>query len=257
MKEQMLIYFLEDGYLQNPNIPPFAEKIPYGGIVCKVLNKYYGNPEIRSTNKRMVALESAMNKITATTGKYAALFDVWVSDLRLIVSDRGKYMEGLHKGGKRIGLTPKNVTINYYWDNEKQAIDQQAYIHDLEDLLVYDIGKVLDRNININQCYCGRYFMGRKGMKYCQEHRNEGTKNARKENLQKYRCRKLHKKINDRLLRSDSYHFGKYDPRSRQPKYYAEYEPLKYSYAHGEISEPEFYAALCELSEKYSVRQKK
>jgi len=258
----MLIYLMDDGYLQNPDYPTFSESIPFGGIVCKILNKYYGNPELpkylKSLNKQTKKRMEALNRAAVTARSFSVFLRPWVSKLQEIVTDRQQYVERLKTNPPSDNLFPKSITVEHFWDNERCAVGEKLYVGDHEDLLVYDIGKTLERNIPIHQCYCGRYFIpSRKSEKYCLEHRADGAKKTRLENLKNNRCAALHKKIYDRLVRNADYYNQNNDKTRRLNEYEDAHTEIKSRYKSGEITEVQYYDWLCDADLHYRIRAKK
>ena len=248
MEEKILVQFQSEGYVINPNHSELSKSICYGGIVIEVLNKYYGNT-VKSDNKDIAKIQELQNILSRSAiSSVTSLFDPWLGNLPLIASDRERFAKQLSDKRSHILVSPRTVTIEYYWDKARQTIGQQAYIEKIDDLLVYDICKVLETNMPIKQCYCGRYFIAsRTSMKYCQEHRIEGQRITRQENLKNNRCRKKHKQIKDRLYQSDSRRktdIGAYN------QYLLEYDLAFEQYRSGEMTEPEFYEFLCEMDRK-------
>lgn len=254
MEEKILVQFQSEGYVINPNHPELSKSICYGGIVVEILNKYYGNT-VKSDNMGIAKIQELQNMLSRSTINFTSLVDPWLGNLPLIASDRARFVKQISDKRKQIIISPRTVEIEYYWDKDRQAIGQQAYVEKIDDLLAYDICKVLESNMVIKQCYCERYFIaGRKSMKYCQEHRAEGQRITRQENLKNDRCRKKHKQIKDRLYQPDSRRKTDIGVRNQ---YLKEYDLALEQYESGGMTEPDFYEFLCEMDRKYRRRTKK
>lgn len=244
----------KDGYFMS--YAGHTELVYYGAIVCRALNKWFGLPEspqyLKDGPSKLKRQLEALHKIlTSSYNRYPALVelkDYRLKNLKKIVTDRDNYI--LEYNRLTAQFNSKVIEVQLFWDSERRQVAQRMYTDDIDDLLLYDIGKVLELGIVIRQCsVCGRYFVvGKGGRKYCSEHGKEGANKARYNNRKEDRCKYLYYKICNRLRVAPYAGFDAFN---------AEYNQLLASESSGEITEDEKYAALQELDKKYRQRKKR
>lgn len=248
--------FGDDGYLCSYS--GNSHLIRYGDIVCHALNERFGKPYFLKTgNPKMDRLREALSDMSVQikgSKLQLALGNPLIKNLQKIVTDREHYIVEYSKTSAIFHSKP--VEMQAFWDSGKRKIVQRIYTDDMEDLLLYDIGIVLERNIPICQCYCKRYFVGsRWGQKYCPEHKVEGARRASRENLKNTRCSSLHKKISNRLYKYKEDHMTDKAAAKRFEEYYLEQSGLKRKYRAGVITEAQYYNSLTELDKKYKLKK--
>lgn len=254
--DKIEIRLTDTGYTKSANRYMQQESIPYGCVVCRVLNKLYGNPQIPEFFSPDIKskLES-LRRITASiksNNMRTRLDYAFGKTLRKIVDDRKNYRV---EYDKTTALFDGTVEIKYIWNSTSGHIEQVLYVDSMNDLIMYDIGKVLERDIKINQCGCGRYFIpGRTSEKYCSEHRKEFARKTSRENLKNNRCASLHKEIYDRLNKYCKAHSTDKAAANRLNDYLSKQTELKREYKVGEITENQYFAALQELDKMYRLK---
>lgn len=254
--DRIEIRLTDTGYIKSANRYMPQESMPYGFVVCRVLNKLYGNPELpeffSSKTRRQI---EALNRVTASIRSSKLRIDLdyaFGRTLRKIVDDRKNYRVEYDKTEALFG---GSVEIKYIWNGTSGHIEQVLYVDSVNDLIMYDIGKVLERDIKINRCDCGRYFIpGRTSEKYCSEHRKEFARKTSRENLKNNRCAYLHKEIYDRLNKYCKVHSTDKAAANRLNDYLSKQTELKREYRAGEITENQYFAALQELDKMYRLK---
>lgn len=250
--------FSDDGYFYY--CAGAVRKILYGDIVCHALNARFGKPDFYKTgNQKIDRLKEVLSDLSvqAKGSKIKlALGSPLIKNLPKIVTDRKHYT--IEYGKLQAIFHSKPVEMQAFWDSNNQKIVQRIYTDDMEDLLLYDIGIVLERNIPICQCACRRYFVGHRwGQKYCPEHRIEGAHKASRENLKNNRCASLHKTIYDRLHRYQSEHMTDVAAAKRLNDYLLAQGKSKKAYQTGEITEEQYYNLLEALNKQYRLRERR
>lgn len=236
------------GYLEHYG--DHTELVPYGAVVCHTLNKWFGLPEtpqyLKDAPAKQKRLHETLSRIRPVP-ILAELKDPRLKDLKKIVTDRDNY--SLEYGRVEALFHENVIEVQSLWDSERQQVIQRLYTDNIDDLLLYDVGVVLERRIIIRQCYCGRYFIvGRGSRKYCSEHSKEGADKARYQNRKNDRCKSLYCKIYNRLRVAPYCGFDAFN---------SEYNRLLSLEASGKITEEEKFLALQELDEKYRLRKSK
>lgn len=232
------------------------ELIYYGAIVCQALNKWFGLPETPhylknapdKLKKQFAALHTAVASAYNKNPILVELKDRRLMNLKKIVTDRDNY--ALEYGSLTAQFNSERIEVQLFWDGERKQVAQRIYTDNIDDLLLYDIGKVLELGIVIRQCsVCGRYFVvGKGGRKYCSEHGSKGANKARYNNRQNDRCKYLYCKIYNRLWAAPYDGFDAFKD---------EYNKLLALESAGEITEDEKYTALQELDKKYRLRRER
>ena len=245
----------KNGYLMS--YKGYTDSMYYGYIVCHALNKWYGMPEtpqyLKDAPSKSKKLHEAIHKaVTSSYNKFPALVelkDPRLKNLRKIVTDRDSYI--LEYGRLTAQFSSKVIEVQLFWDGERKQVIQRMYTDDIDDLLLYDIAKVLERGIVIRQCpynECGRYFVvGKGGRKYCSEHGKAGANQTRYRNRRDDECKTLYYKIYNRLLATSAERFE---------KFCSEYNQLIALESSRKITEEEKLARLHELDDKYRQRKK-
>lgn len=256
--EKIEVHITDTGYLINPKSKSFSYQIPFGGIVKEALEKYYNQRKedyIKSLGKSD-QLRAALNQINGSSIK--KILDQSIRKLPLLMSDREQFINSFSSADT---LFPNKIEVLNVWDSATKKIVQVFYITKHDDLLLYDIVKVIEAGIYIRPCdFCGEYFIQKlKQEKYCPAHHQAGQKKTRRMNFEADRCRKLGKKIYDRLK-------NRYDKQGDvalsiryQQELYAyrdEWEKLRDQYYAGLISEDQFYSWLDSQDKKTRIYKK-
>lgn len=257
-----------DGYLINPDYPIAHQKLPFGEIVRRNMSAYHERqskvPLERladvgqsSVSDKIAILKRATN--LAKTGGIRARIDEAIKYLPLLMENRAEFLRVFSPNLSTLFSNP--IEVKNIWNTAEKKIVQELYVLDLDDLLLYDIGKVIEYNIYIFPCaYCGEYFIRkRKQERYCSAHRKIGQEETRKKNFEADRCRKLGKKIYDRLKnRYDKQRDATLSARYQQElyAYRDEWEELRDKYNAGLISEKQFYNWLNDQEAKTMIYEK-
>lgn len=242
----------KNGYLMSYG--GHTDLVYYGYIVCHALNKWFGLPEtpqyLKGASSQSKKLREAIHKIaTSTYNKFPALAelkDPRLRNLKKIVTDRDNYT--LEYSRLTAQFNHNIFEVQLFWDGERKQVIQRMYTNDIDDLLLYDIAKVLERGIIIRQCPydgCGHYFVvGKGGRKYCSEHKEAGANQTRYRNRRDDECKNLHQTVCNRI-RGAKYGYG--DVNETVKRFNNEYNAIIMSWYAGELTEEEKLAKLHEL----------
>ena len=203
-KAKATIQLVEDGYIQDPQFPEYRKKIPFGGIVCRLLNERYGVSaahKLLQENTTAAILHCLRSEVKK--GSIENKLDPVLSILPLISENRDEFAKNFSSSAVSSVLSGM-PTVQFGWDGT--AITMTFEINNLYDLAIFDIGKVLERNIKIMRCKrCGKYLVPIHGNeKYCSECRDKGIEITRKENFKNNRIAQERKRIYDLLYRRSS-----------------------------------------------------
>lgn len=250
--------FSDDGY--SYFCAGNMRKIPYGDIVCYALNERFGRPVLLKTgNQSIDKLREALSRISVHTKNLNIFRDLGnplIKNLQKIVTDCEHYV--IEYGKTSAIFYSRPVEMQAFWDSENRKVVQRIYTDNMEDLLLYDIGIVLERDIPICRCYCTRYFVGNRwGQKYCPEHRTEGASKTSRKNLKNNRCASLHKSIYDRLYKYKETHMTDAAAAKRFDEYWSAQSELKKEYQAGVITEEQYYDSLKILDERYRLKKRR
>lgn len=253
-KYSTTIHVVKDGYIQDPQFPEYRKKIPFGGIVCRLLNERYGVSEAHKLlheNTTAAILHCLRSEVKR--GSIENKLDPVLSILPLISENRDEFAKNFSPSAVSSVLSGM-PTVQFGWDGNQ--ITATFQIDKLYDLIYFDIGKTLELQISIVKCkHCGKYFVPIHGnVRYCIECRDEGIAITRKENFKNNRIAQERKRIYDMLYRRigqcrkqalivaaerDSEQFKLDDKQKRN------------QYKRGEITEEEYYAWLSDRRTKY------
>lgn len=155
--EKIEVHITDTGYLMNPKIQYFSYEIPFGGIVKEALEKYY-NQQTKDYIKSLGKPEQLKAALKQSGGRISKkILNQSIGMLPLLMSDREQFISSFSSADT---LFPNRVEVLNIWDKSTKRIVQVFYITGHEDLLLYDIGQVIERGIYIRPCaYCGRYFI--------------------------------------------------------------------------------------------------
>lgn len=252
-----------DGYICNKEIGFAREDIPFGGIVCLVLNKYYGIPECRKSNTGFqLTYLAELRKVAQPGLRLAATFTPIIEKLPKLVTDRDGFVAFMNDTSKRKYLSPPTVLVKQTWSAATSSGEQEIFVKGIDDLLIYDISEVLKQNISIKQCYCGKYFVAsRKNQVYCPEHKQAGANKTRLEKRKTDRCTELSDRIKSRLYMRTQRPCDSPEKDIEATQVYenfkCERKTWKAAYKAGEITESEYYDLLCGAAEKYLLYRRK
>lgn len=239
-----------------------GESVYYGAIVCHTINKWFGLPEtsqyLKDAPDRIKKLKEAMQRATASAHcKYPYMLelkDPRLKNILKLVTDRDNY--ALEYGSLTAHFDSTAIEVRLYWDSAKKQVKQRLYVDDVDDLLLYDIGKVLELGIVIRQCpVCGRYFVvGKGGRKYCSEHSKEGANKARYKNRIADERKAIHQRVCNRI-RAAKYGYG--DVNDTIKTFNSQYSAIIALETSGKKTADETLVALRELDDKYRQRKKR
>lgn len=251
----------QNGYLKYCDGRP-EEPIYYGAIVCHAINKWFGLPEtpqhLKNAPVRLKKLMEAWQRAAAPAHcRYPYILEL--KDRRLknilkLVTDRDSY--ALEYGSLTAQFNSEVIEVQLYWDSKRKQVKQRMYVDDMDDLLLYDIGKVLELEIVIRKCpVCGRYFVvGKGGRKYCSEHSKEGANKARYRNRIADERKAIHQRVCNRI-RAAKYGYG--DVNATIKEFNSQYGAIIALEATGQKTQNETLMALRELDDKYRQRKKR
>ena len=252
----MDVQLTDYGYIQDVAYPKGSKVLKYGDIACEALNKYYGNP---LTPERQDALDVFRQNLTMLNKNgIRTKFDPIIKFLPLLESDRDLFKKNFSGENIFTDLFTTAPTVRFFWDGNK--LTQIFDVKEISDLLIFDIAKVLECDVQIFVCkHCGRYFIpNRKNERYCEEHRIEGANATKQKNLKNDRCRILRKRIYDmlsvrltRCVDSGAHNSSHKIARQNLDKFTREAERWSAMVNTGQLSEREYYGWLCTQRERY------
>lgn len=258
-EEKIKVLITSSGYMIHPDISWLCREEPFGFIVHQALEKYHNNEThtVPATRKTDI-LTQMSTKIYGSSFK--ATVDPRIRSLPLLMSDRDQFVASFTTGLD--SFFSNNIEVHNTWNPQKRTVCQELYVQSEEDLLLYDIGKVIERGIYFRSCaFCGKWFLRkRKQEKYCLDHRIEGQKKTREQNFKANRCSRLKKKICDRL--KNRVNGGQVAARSSilektdLDKFLAVLYEQEDKYKQGHITEQDFYEWLVEQDEINRIYKK-